>query len=69
MGEPKRGVFVYKDDLKEKIQVNKVISHEVWLRMIGHPSNKAFSKVPSNIQLDSVSKHKDKVCDVCLHAK
>jgi len=66
VSKPRRGFFVYKNDSKVGIQVNKAIYHGLWHQWIGHPSNQAFPKVSDNIQLDTSSKNKDKFCDICL---
>ena len=36
---------------------------------MGHPSRQVLSKVSSDIQLESTSKHKDNFCNVFLWAK
>jgi len=69
VGEPKRGVLVYKDGPVEGIQANQAISQELWHRRLRHPSSQALSKVSSDILINISSKHKDRVCDVCLHAR
>jgi len=69
VGEPRRGVVVYQDGPMEGIQANKPISQELWHRRVGRPSSQALSKVFSDILINTHSKYKDSVCDVCLRAK
>ena len=65
VGESRRGVYFYKDTIAVDIQVNKVVSYDLWLCRLGHPSSHILSKHFSYIQI----KPKDDVCDACLSAK
>ena len=67
VGEPRRGVFVYKEYSTTSVQVHKAVSYELWHRRMGHPSSQALSKIPSDIFFDTKNKHD--LCDVCLRAK
>ena len=67
VGEPKKGIYVFKEDLGANIQVNKVISNGLWHQRLGHPSNHALSKVSSRIQVDFSSNND--FGDVCPCAK
>ena len=39
LGEPSKGVYFYKESLVARIQASKVVSHFLWHRRMGHPSN------------------------------
>ena len=68
VGEPKRGVYYFKDKPAATIQVNKVSSYELWHQRLGHPSRQALSKLSFRIN-NSFSSHKEDLYDVCLRAK
>jgi len=36
LGEPQRGVYYFKQLTTEKVQVNKVVSHDIWNCRLGH---------------------------------
>jgi len=59
VGELRRAIFDYKEDLKASIRVNKAMSHGLWHHQMGHLSSQAFSKASSNMQSDISSKNKN----------
>jgi len=65
MGEPRRGVYYLKTSPSISIQVNKVLSYDVWHRRLGHPSR----QVLLNLSSISCQEIKNDLCDVCLRAK
>jgi len=65
MGEPQRGVYNFKQPTTEKVQVNKVVSHDIWHCKLGHPSRQALSYISSSFR----GSHMNDLCDVCLRAK
>ena len=68
-GEHRRGVYFYKEGAMTQVQANKVITHELWHRRLGHPSNQALSTLSAIIsEVVGSSNHKE-LCDVCLRAK
>jgi len=48
-GEHRRGVYFYKKRPTTEIQANNVVTHDLWHRRMGHPSNQALSKLSSTI--------------------
>ena len=42
VGEPRRGVYYLKTSPSISIQVNKVLSYDVWHRRLGHPSRQVL---------------------------
>ena len=52
-----------------KIQANQVMTHDLWHRRMGHPSNNALSNLSSIISGIKHSSCQRSLCDVCLRAK
>jgi len=46
-----------------------VITHELWHRRLGHPSNQALSNLSTIISGVLGSSNHKELCDVCLRAK
>jgi len=65
VGEPRRGVNYLSTSSLTSIQVNKVLSYDVWHRRLWHPSSQALFKFSSN----SNPTAKNDLCDLCLRAK
>ena len=64
IGEHRKGVYFYKGDATAKVQVNKVLTYDLWHRRMGHPSNQALSNL-SSIVSRITNNHKKGLCELC----
>ena len=68
VGEQRRGVYFFTEDQPGAVSVNKVVTHDLWHRRLGHPSKKVMSLLSNDIRsCDGTSS--TEFCDVCFRAK
>jgi len=66
--EHRKGVYFYNEGPTIQLQANKVDSHDLWHRRMGHPSTKHYQTYLVFLGINNRSSSKD-ICDVCLMAK